>query len=297
MELNYLKAFYEVAKSGTFSAAAKRLNTSQSALSRSVALLEDAEGIKLFERNRRGVSLTPTGLQVMQHCEQLFQTVNRITGICRGIRETYEGPLRFATVDHVIGYILAKPLQTFRDEFPGVVPTVMIGAPDEIVSLVINGDAEFGLLFAKVPLPQLEYTPLYEEPMSLVVQAEVWKRCRSGSKARTLNNAVDEVGYISSVGAYASRRTSRVLIELFGKMPRIGFEANSQEAQKRVCLSGGGIAYLARFMVAKEIARGDLVEINVEQPHKFYLWLVRRKDRELSPTASVFLDRLKTKFK
>src|SRR4051812_28144509 len=115
MELNYLRAFFEVAKVGSFTEAALRVHVSQSALSRAVALLEDSEGVKLFERTRRGVTLTPVGEDVFRHCQELFQTIGKIEGLCRGTLETCEGPMRFAAVDHVVNYLLVEPMQKFRD--------------------------------------------------------------------------------------------------------------------------------------------------------------------------------------
>jgi DNA-binding transcriptional LysR family regulator len=79
-------------------------------------------------------------------------------------------------------------------------------------------------------------------------------------------------------------------------MPRIGLETNNQEAQKRFCLNGGGVAYLSRFMVEKEIETGRLFEIPVESPHEFNLWLAKRKGLELSLSARTFLDTLKKSF-
>lgn len=101
------------------------------------------------------------------------------------------------------------------------------------------------------------------------------------------------MGYISSIGAHQQNRPSKVLIELFGEMPKIGLETNSQESQKRFCLAGCGVAYLARFMVQKEIESGKLFEIPVDNPHSFYLWLATRKGRQLSLSARTFLDSLK----
>ena len=293
MELNHLRVFYEVAKSGRFTEAAARLHISQSALSRSVALLEESEGVKLFERSKRGVALTPVGLEVFRYCEELFQTVQKITDTCRGTREVCAGPLRFATADHVIGNLLIPPLVAFRDEFPDVIPSAFIGTPDEIITTLLGTDCEFALLFAKVPSPQITYEPLREEPMALVVKSEIWRESRGANQTATLSKVLSKIGYISSVGAYAQGRPSRVMHELFGKMPRIGFEANGQEAQKRICLAGGGVAYLARFMVEDAIKNGELHDIEVDSPHSFKLWLATRKGHSMSLTAKTFLDRLR----
>jgi LysR family transcriptional regulator, cyn operon transcriptional activator len=293
MELNHLKVFYEVAKIGRFTEAAKRLNISQSALSRSVALLEESEGVQLFERSKQGVALTPLGTEVFLRCEELFQTFSDIEGLCRGTRETCEGPLRFATTDHVTNDLLVDPIQSFRRKFPLVIPSLFTGTPDEIGHALLNTECEFGLLFSKLPLPQIESQVLRAEQMALVCHPDVWKKNKGASDEKTLKKVIQSVGYIASIGAILQSRPSRVLSELFGGMPRIGLEANSQEAQKRFCLKGGGVAYLARFMVEKDIERGRLFEIPVDHPHVFNLWVATRKGRQLSLSARTFLEHLK----
>lgn len=293
MELNHLRVFYEVAKIGRFTEAARRLNISQSALSRSVALLEESEGVQLFARSKSGVALTALGTEVFLRCEQLFQTFHDIERLCRGTRETCEGPLRFATTDHVTNDLLVKPIQAFRRRFPLVIPSLFTGTPDEIIHALLNTDCEFALLFTKIPLPQIEYEIVRAEKMALVCHPDIWKKNKQSSDANTLKKVLQSVGYIASIGALQNTRPSRVLSELFGEMPRIGLEANGQEAQKRFCLAGGGVAYLARFMVEKEIHNGRLFEIPVDHPHIFNLWLATRKGRQLSLSARTFLEQLK----
>jgi DNA-binding transcriptional LysR family regulator len=297
MELNYLRIFYEVAKIGKFTEAARRLNISQSALSRSVALLEEQEGVQLMLRSKRGVELTPVGSEVFRHCEQLFQTVHKIQEICKGLSETIEGPLHFAAADHVANYLLVPPLQAFRREFPGVIAQIQTGIPEDIVTLVQEGKCEFALMFAKVITPQIVFEALREEPMALVVRADVWREAKGANQSAKLNGLLETMGYISSIGAHKSSRPSRVLQELFGKMPLIGCEVNSQEVQKKVCLAGGGIAYLSRFMVENEIRSGELHEISVDDVHVFKLWLATRKGEVLSAPARIFIDRLRAAWK
>lgn len=292
MELNYLKVFYEVARLGRFSEAAKRLGISQSALSRSVALLEEGEGVKLFVRSKQGVTLTPIGIEVFHRCEELFRTFHEIEGICRGTRESCSGPLRFATSDHVVNDFLVKPLQAFRKKYPAVVPSIHSGAPDEVVHALLNTECEFGLMLTKVNIPQLEYRSMWMEKMALVCSPDLWKKHKSSSVTATLKKVTEEVGYLASVGALLQSRPSRVISELFGDAPRIGLETNSQEAQKRFCLEGGGVAYLARFMVEKEIQKGRLFEIPVGTAHEFSFWVVTRKGRMLSLTARTFIEEL-----
>lgn len=292
MELNYLRVFYQVAKDGKFSESAKKLNISQSALSRSVSLLEEGEGVVLFDRSKSGVALTPKGLEVFHLCEKLFQTEKEIENLCRGIQEKCEGLLRFAASDHIINDYLTNPIHEFRRDHPDVVPSIRSGTPDELVNFLLTTDCEFALMFAKINTPQIDFRCLHSEKMSLVCRPDLWKECKSSSNEKTLRKLISKYGYMSGIGATVGKRSSQVLIELFGEMPLIGIEVNSQESQKRFCLAGEGVAYLANFMVKKEIANGELFEIPVDHAHEFNLWLARAKGKHLSLTARTFLEHL-----
>lgn len=294
MDLNYLRAFYEVAKVGRFSEAAKRLHISQSALSRSVALLEEAENVSLFTRSKAGVSLTPTGHEIFLRCEQLFRTEREIENLCRGTRETCEGIFRFAASEHIVNDLLVRPLEEFRAQYPRVIPSISSGTPDEIVNSLLTTENEFAFLFSKIETPQVTYTRLQPETMALVCAPKLWKKY-SGKAGSPLRAIMREKGYLCSIGSLANARSSRVIRELFGEAPEIGLETNSQEAQKRFCLAGEGVAYLARFFVEKEILSGSLYEIPVDHPHEFHMWLARRRGRLLSLTARNFLQRFGVK--
>ncbi|MBP9680265.1 MAG: LysR family transcriptional regulator [Bacteriovorax sp.] len=289
MELNYLRVFYEVAKLSKFSEAAKKLNISQSALSRSVTLLEENEGIILFDRSKNGVTLTPKGSEIYKLCEQLFRVEKEIENVCRDLHEKCEGPLIFAASDHIINDLLPVPMNEFRRQYNKVTPCLYTGTPDEIIDQLLTTECEFALMFAKVNTPQIEYRRLFAEKMSLVCHPDLWIESKSTSNDKTLKKLVKKYGYISSRGALLNRRPSRVLVELFGELPPISLEVNSQESQKRFCLAGEGVTYLANFMVKNEIEDGRLFEIPVEHPHEFHLWLARLKGKQLSLPARNFL--------
>jgi DNA-binding transcriptional LysR family regulator len=297
MELNHLKVFYEVAKLGRFTEAARRLGISQSALSRSVALLEESEGVKLFERSKKGVALTRVGEDVFAHCEKLFQTVSVIRDTCRGSREICEGPLPFATPDHVVNHLLMQPMRSFREDHPRVLPSISIGTPEEIIQKVVAKECEFALLFARVNAPEIEYVSLRRDFMALVVHSDLWRENKGANQSATVKKIMQRYGYISSVGASARKMPSQMITEVFevydGVSPRIGFEVSSQEAQKNLCLHRGGLAYLSRFMVEDEIKAGTLYDIPHPDPHVFSLWLAVRKEHMLSLPARKFIERLK----
>jgi len=172
-------------------------------------------------------------------------------------------------------------------------PIITTGAPDKLIASVLKGEAEFALQFWKVSAPQISNEPLRENSMSLVVQSDLWRENKRQNQKATLDKILFKVGYISSIGASSQARASSVMVELFGSLPKIGFETDDQQVQKAICVAKGGVAYLSRFMVEKEIKNGLLHEINISQPHRFKLWLATRKDHVMTLTARTLLDQLR----
>ena len=70
--LSHYKIFYEVAKAGNISKAAKELFISQPAISKSISKLEDGLGVTLFVRSSRGVQLTEEGRLLFHYAESAF---------------------------------------------------------------------------------------------------------------------------------------------------------------------------------------------------------------------------------
>ncbi len=288
MELNHLRYFYEVAKAGSFTEAARILRISQSALSKAVALLEDSEGVKLFERSKRGVTLTPVGTDVFRMSSGIFHTVSEIQNTCRGKKEVCEGFLRFGASDHVTNYLLPKKMHQMRTEHPKVIPSVFAGTPHEIVSMILEDKLEFGLFFTRINTAGIAYETVTTLPMAVVCHPKhVGKGALTPAKLKSL---VKEIGFIGSIKNQYQHHPSEELMKLLGKDIPVACESNSQESQKRYCMEGGGIAFLARFMVEKELREGTLVEAPTSKPLALHLLLAKRKNLPLSITSRTFLE-------
>ncbi len=289
MELNHLKVFYEVSKAGKFADIAKKLHISQSALSRSVSLLETNYGVQLLDRSRKGVTLTPKGIEVYRLCEELFQLEKQIENVCLDSNRECSGVLSFSASDHIVNYLLPNEVHPFRIKYPKIIPCIRTGSPEDIVNQLLTTESEFGLLFAKVNNPQIEYKKIREQKMSLVCHPKLWQECLMSTTEKTIKKIIKKKGYISSIGAISDRRLTRVIEEVFGEIPNFGLEVDSQESQKKFCLAGEGIAYLTRFMVEAEIEQGKLFEIPSDSLHDFNLWLARPRGKHLSLNSRTFI--------
>ncbi|MBC7384587.1 MAG: LysR family transcriptional regulator, partial [Cryobacterium sp.] len=91
MNLFHLEQFYEVAKAGSVSLGAKRLRISQPAVSKSIRLLEEALGAKVFNRTARGVQLTPAGQIAFDHASRIFSEARALQDKIHGHRSELTG--------------------------------------------------------------------------------------------------------------------------------------------------------------------------------------------------------------
>jgi len=80
---HHLYYFWAAAKAGSISAATERLYLSQSTLSGQLRALEKSCGVKLFERSRKGVALTPQGRVVFGYCERIFAEGDELVAVLK----------------------------------------------------------------------------------------------------------------------------------------------------------------------------------------------------------------------
>src|ERR1051326_802104 len=96
VELRHLRYFVTVASEMHFGRAAQRLIVSQPALSQQIRSLEGELGFKLFERNRRGVQLTPEGATFLREAEAVVQQADHAAEVARALAEGGAGHLRLS---------------------------------------------------------------------------------------------------------------------------------------------------------------------------------------------------------
>ena len=103
--LDDMLLFAEVVATGGITAAAKRLGLRKSTVSRRLAALEERLGLRLLERNTRGLRLTEAGRQYHGHCARLVAEAREVNRALSDSRDTPQGTLRIATLS-LLGELL-----------------------------------------------------------------------------------------------------------------------------------------------------------------------------------------------
>lgn len=152
MNIHHLEVLAAIAREGTFSNAALALDTSQAAVSRAIASLEDELGVPLLKRGRFGAKLTQVGERVLFHAHKMLELRERIDYEVNLEKGLYAGRLRIGSFRSAATHLLPPIIARFRDQFPRVEVTLSELDPAGVEQALREGQVDIGL----VPLPRSE---------------------------------------------------------------------------------------------------------------------------------------------
>lgn len=130
---NRARAFLITAEEGSLSAAARALGMAQPTLGRQVAALEEELGVTLFDRVGRGLTLTPSGLELVEHVRAMGEAATRVSLTASGQAQSVEGCVRLTATEAVAAYILPTLIADLRESHPGI--TIEIVATNSLSDL------------------------------------------------------------------------------------------------------------------------------------------------------------------
>src|SRR5919106_468140 len=146
-DLRLLKVLREVALRGSFSAAAESLSYSQPAVSQQIARLEAQTGVKLIERQPKGIKLTAAGEALVRHTEQILAQLAHAQAELTEIASDARGRLRLASFATAAGTIVPRAVSEFRHLRPGVRVDLALMDPPQSIPALRRG--EFDLVITE----------------------------------------------------------------------------------------------------------------------------------------------------
>lgn len=130
---NRARAFLVTAEEGSLSAAARALGMAQPTLGRQVSALEDELGVVLFERVGRGLTLTPSGLELLEYVRAMGEAANAVSLKSFGQSQAIEGTICIAASAVYAAFLLPPIIAKLRITEPGIkVEIVTSNAPSDL---------------------------------------------------------------------------------------------------------------------------------------------------------------------
>ena len=155
LTLTGLRVVLEVARTGSFSAAAERLGYTQSAVSRQVAVTEKAVGTPLFERHARGTRPTPAGEALARHAGKVLDEITAATQELAGMRDRLAGRLVVSGFPAATAALLPRAIARLTAVHPGLKVQLTEAPTPAQLAAMRRGRTEVAIVATGDGLPEL----------------------------------------------------------------------------------------------------------------------------------------------
>ena len=258
--IKQLETFLWVATLGSFRKAADRLNTTQPAVSSRIAGLEEALGVKLFERQSSNVRLTAQGQQLLPAAQRVLRMADRLQLAASTLTGRKADVLRLGVTETIVQTWLSDFLREFRQLFPSVETDLVVDVSPNLREDLISERIDLAVLMGPILEHRIENIEMPSFPLVWVSAPQL---ALANAERLTLNE-------LTQFPIITYGRTTRPYGELYRKLssesdeaPRI-FPANSLAASIKMALDGFGIAALPRNLICDYVTEGKLRIVDCE---------------------------------
>ncbi len=281
MDLSSLRTFVAVVETGSFTAAGKRQQVSQSAVSQQIRGLEEAFATPLFTRHARKVTLTQAGNVLLPYAKQILGKADEAMAVVSDFEGMGRGRISIAAGGALCLHILPHLLEEFSTRFGKIEIKVVSGFSPEILRLTLEGTVDVGLSPLPVDETELVATQIGSDELFAIAPADhPWEHLER-VRAKDFSN--------QRLVAYDRDSHTFKLLERFllegGIFPQIAMAINDLEAVKRMVEAGLGVSIVAGWVVREQAASGTLVVKPLGPSGIYRHWGLIRRAGE-TPTAS-----------
>lgn len=288
-----MQVFTRVVDTGGFSAAARSLNLSPSAVSKQITRLEDRLGVRLLTRTTRRLSLTEEGDAFYHRVKRILADIEEAEQAVSMTKVSPRGYLR-VTTSVAFGESQIVPIvPEFLDRYPEV--TLELSLSDGVVDLVEEG-FDLAVRMGKLSSSAMVARKLGENRRRIVAAPSYIEKFGMPQAPDDLNhhNCLCFAGH-PYLNDWPFRHPDgrRQVVRVHGN-----FVANNGQSIYDLLVSGHGISRAAEFLICKDLSDGRLVELlgDYLEDDPSPIHAVYPDPRHLSPKVRAFIDYLVEKF-
>lgn len=286
VSMRHLRCFVEVARSGTFTAAAARLYMTQSSLTNVIQQFEEAVGIKLFDRSTRRVSMTEEAERYLVEAEQLVKRFDASITDLKAFASMQRGHIRIAAAASVIDTYLYRVIDAFKQKFPDISLSIRDAGARQVEQMVAEGAIDFAVATRYQGLEDLNYTLLLSDRYGVLARADDPLAGATGSLEWSALDPGRYVGFSADTGVDAFlRKHARGFPQ-----PEGGRDEVSSTTSLYSLLKIPGRYAIVPALSAMHSRADELRFRPLKSPQlQRDVYLISRRLRSLSPSAEAFL--------
>jgi DNA-binding transcriptional LysR family regulator len=288
VDLRQLEIFVKVAEFGSFSKAAEALYLTQPTVSEHIRTLEDEFGVRLLDRLGRGATVTRAGALLLSYAQRMLALSREARQAMESFQGRMSGELLIGASTIPGEYVLPSLIGRFKEKYPDISITLLIGDSQAAVEWVAEGRAELAVVGARLSIRGIDYKELMPDDLVVVVRGtHPWH----GRKQIALEDLQSEPLIIRERGSGTRAALEGALAEVHMDLSRFRIvgEMGSTQAIKQAVKAGVGVSLMSRRAVEEECRSGLLACLRVKDlkvTRSFHL--ATHRERSRSPLAEAF---------
>jgi DNA-binding transcriptional LysR family regulator len=285
INLRQLRAFVSIGRLGSFTRAADALHATQPALSAQIRELEDALGVKLFDRSTRSVTLTQAGHDLMPVVDNVLGDLGSVVARARDVARRNTGRVTIAALPSLAATLMPEAVAQMRVRHPGITVVIKDALAERIIGLIRADEVDLAVTSAPPIDPQLQFTALLTDRMVAVLpDGHPLLQVKTMRLADLLASPMVLMDRDSSV-----RRIVDAACASIGRMAEPAFEAAYMSTAIGLVRAGLG-ATLLPSSAAELRATSDLTVRDLDTPRiERELGVLKQRRRAYSPAAEAFV--------
>lgn len=282
-----LKAFATLAKTGSFTKAARELYLSQSAVSHSMKALEQDVGCRLLDRVGKTVLLTQAGEQLLQRTEKILKEMGEARQELHHLGKWGKGRLRIGASTTACQHILPSVLGQFKTKYADCNLTIEPADTSNAMELLRGNKIDLAVALEPKQHESIDFHPLFEDELQFLVGAlHAW--ALDGKVQR------EEVPKQNYILYKKSSYTFMLIADYFREEKMVlntCIELGSMEAIKELVKLNLGVGILAPWIARKEIEDRSIVPFPLGKRKLKRNWgIMVLKDKRLSLPEETFIN-------
>ncbi|MDO4723790.1 MAG: LysR family transcriptional regulator [Comamonadaceae bacterium] len=259
IDLRGIETFYWVATLGGFRAAAEQLHASQPAISQRIQQLEDALGVRLFDRDTRGVRLTVRGQALLTHAERMLQLRQDMLRAARE-QDGIAGRLTLGVAETIVQTWLPTLLERVHSIFPSLLLEIEVDTTAVMRGHLLARQVDLAFLMGPLDDAQVENLPLCQYPLAWVASPRLAQAL--GPEPVPLQRMGERPIITYPANSKPHQALRQMLLHAGVPAPQM-YGSASLSTTVHMVQAGMGVGVVAPAILARELAEGQLQLVRV----------------------------------
>ena len=286
LDSRQLRAFSVLARTGSFTEAARELHLTQSAISHAIRALEEEIGCRLLDRSGKKATLTQAGEQLLVHAEKILGEMSAARDELKQLGQWGASRLRLGATTTACQYLLPPVLRELKARFPACTVAIQPGDTPQAIELLRARRIDLALVLEPNGEPSVEFRHLFDDELQFLMSP----RHPWAIAGRVSDKDVPQQSYILYE---KTSYTFQLIQDYFRRRDQVLFssmEFGSMEAIKELVKLDLGISILAPWIARQELAERSLVALPLGRKKLWRRWgIVHAKGRRLTLPEETFV--------